>query len=146
MGPAHSRKAARELVRQSGEGLLVLGFCGGLDAQSRPGEVVVAEEVASAPGEEGNPERAACAGAAALTAAIAGQGMRVRTGTIMCVSKIAVGERRAQLHAAGGIAVDMESVWLGAGGGGRPLGGGGGRLGNPREEPLGPRARGSGRA
>ena len=100
----------------------MLGFCGGLDAHSRPGEVVVAEEVASAPGEEGNPERATCAGAAALTAAIAGQGMRVRTGTILCVSKIAVGERRAELHAAGGIAVDMESVWLSAGAGDRPLG------------------------
>src|SRR5256885_2526018 len=134
MGPAHSRKAARELVRESGEGLLVLGFCGGLDAQSRPGEVVVAEEVASAPGEEGNPERATCAGAAALTAAIAGQGMRVRTGTIMCVSKIAVGERRAELHAAGGIAVDMESVWLAARAGETALGVGRVVPGSPRPQ------------
>jgi 4-hydroxy-3-methylbut-2-enyl diphosphate reductase len=122
MGPAHAREAARELVRAPGDGLLVLGFCGGLDATSRPGEVVIAEEVVSAPGEEGNPARATCAGAAALTAAIAGRGMRVRTGTVMCVSKIAVGERRAELHAAGAIAVDMESVWLAAGAGDRPLG------------------------
>jgi len=38
--------------------------------------------------------------------------MKVRTGRVVCVSKIAVGDRRAELHASGAIAVDMESVWL----------------------------------
>ena len=40
----------------------------------------------------------------------------------MCVSRLALGERRAELHAGGAIAVDMESVWLAAGAGGRPFG------------------------
>jgi 4-hydroxy-3-methylbut-2-en-1-yl diphosphate reductase len=40
----------------------------------------------------------------------------------VCVSRLALGERRAQLHADGAIAVDMESVWLAAGTGGRPFG------------------------
>ena len=35
--------------------LLVLGFCGGLDDSSVPGEVIVAEEVYAAP-DEGHPE------------------------------------------------------------------------------------------
>jgi nucleoside phosphorylase len=39
----------------------------------------------------------------------------------VCVSKIALGARRAQLHAEGAIAVDMESVWLAAGAGERPV-------------------------
>ena len=44
-----------------------------------------------------------------------------RTGTIVSVSKIAVGERRAQLLAGGALAVDMESAWLAAGAAGRPF-------------------------
>src|SRR2546429_9648498 len=69
--------------------------------------------------------------------------MRVRTGTIMCVSKIAVGERRAELHAAGAIAVDMESVWLAAGAGDRPLGRVRVVLDSPSHELLRPGAVGS---
>jgi 4-hydroxy-3-methylbut-2-enyl diphosphate reductase len=40
----------------------------------------------------------------------------------VCVSRLALGERRAQLLAAGAIAVDMESVWLAPGASGRPFG------------------------
>ena len=47
--------------------------------------------------------------------------MKVRSGEIVCVSKIALGERRAQLLAGGALAVDMESVWLAAGAAGRPF-------------------------
>ena len=47
--------------------------------------------------------------------------MTVRSGEIVCVSKIALGERRAQLLADGAIAVDMESVWLTPGAAGRPF-------------------------
>jgi 4-hydroxy-3-methylbut-2-enyl diphosphate reductase len=121
MGPERSRSAAQVLAQEPGDSLLVLGFCGGLDEDSRPGEVVVADEVASA-ADEGEPvERVPCAGVAQLLAAVAGRGMRVRKGTVVCVSRIAVGERRAQLLASGAIAVDMESVWLAAGARGRPF-------------------------
>jgi nucleoside phosphorylase len=48
--------------------------------------------------------------------------MRLRSGTLVSVSRIAVGERRAQLLAGGAIAVDMESVWLGAAAAGRRFG------------------------
>ena len=43
MGPDKSLAAAEALAREPGDALLVLGFCGGLDAHSRPGEVIVAE-------------------------------------------------------------------------------------------------------
>src|SRR5205807_3783727 len=67
-------------------------------------------------------ERVRCDGAAELAAAVAGRGMRVRCGPVVSVTRLAVGERRAQLHAAGAVAVDMESAWLAAGSAGRPFG------------------------
>jgi 4-hydroxy-3-methylbut-2-enyl diphosphate reductase len=48
--------------------------------------------------------------------------MKVRPGRIACVSRLALGERRRELHAGGAIAVDMESVWLAAGAAARPFG------------------------
>jgi 4-hydroxy-3-methylbut-2-enyl diphosphate reductase len=121
MGRARSQAAARLLARVDGDGLLVLGFCGGLDAESVPGEVVIAEGVCAASDEQDAPAGVACADARLLADAVAAAGMEVRTGTIVSVSKIALGERRAQLHAEGAIAVDMESVWLAAGAAGRPF-------------------------
>jgi 4-hydroxy-3-methylbut-2-en-1-yl diphosphate reductase len=121
MGPARSRTAAASLAREPGERLLVLGFCGGLDDRSVPGEVIVAERVLAASDERDAPPPVACADASELAAVLAQRGLSVRTGTIVSVSKIALGERRAQLHADGAIAVDMESAWLAAGAAGRPF-------------------------
>jgi 4-hydroxy-3-methylbut-2-enyl diphosphate reductase len=122
MGPNRSREAARALLEEPGEALLVLGFCGGLDEQAAPGEVIVAEQRLGAPDEGHGSERVACRGAAELAAALSRAGLEVRTGAIVCVSKIATGERRKQLAEGGAIAVDMESVWLAAGAGDRPFG------------------------
>jgi len=102
--------------------MLVVGFCGGLDEQSVPGEVIVAEEVFAA-ADEGHPEESVqCLLAAELVDRLTGRGMKVRAGRIVCVSRLALGERRAELHAGGAIAVDMESVWLAEAAGGRPFG------------------------
>jgi 4-hydroxy-3-methylbut-2-en-1-yl diphosphate reductase len=121
MGPARAGSAAAELAQAPGEALLVLGFCGGLDAESVPGEVIVAESV-SAAGDEGHaPERVACADAEGLVGRLRARAMTVRSGEIVCVSKLALGERRAQLLAGGALAVDMESVWLAGGAAGRPF-------------------------
>ena len=67
------------------------------------------------------PDRAKAA-AGELIGRLTGNGMKVRSGNVVCVSRLALGERRAELHAGGAIAVDMESVWLAAGAGGRPFG------------------------
>jgi 4-hydroxy-3-methylbut-2-enyl diphosphate reductase len=122
MGPRHARAAARALLHEPGHALLVLGFCGGLDGDSEPGEVVVAEQVLAAQDEGHGPLRVACAGVQELSAALVQSGLRVRSGAIVGVSRLALGERRAQLGQGGAIAVDMESVWLAAGAGGRPFG------------------------
>jgi len=121
MGPARSRAAAAALAKERADALLVLGFCGGLDGTSEPGEVIVAEEVYAAP-DEGHEEAAVrCGSVAELLVTLAGRGMKVRAGRIACVSRLALGERRAELHAGGAVAVDMESVWLAAGAAERPF-------------------------
>ncbi len=122
MGPARSKAAAGALACQQADALLVLGFCGGLDDGSVPGEVIVAEELAAA-SDEGHPEAPiALAAAGELLTLLAGRGMKVRSGRIACVSRLALGERRRELHAEGAIAVDMESLWLAAAAGERPCG------------------------
>ncbi len=124
MGPRRSKAAAGELagVSASASAMLVLGFCGGLDATSVPGEVIVAQEVYAASDEGHAEERVRCSLHDQLVHRLTGRGMKVRTGDVVCVSRLALGERRAELHAGGAIAVDMESVWLAAGAGGRPFG------------------------
>jgi 4-hydroxy-3-methylbut-2-enyl diphosphate reductase len=124
MGPRRSKAAAGELaaVNTGASAMLVLGFCGGLDASSVPGEVIVAEEVYAAGDEGHTEERVRCDLTNQLVGRLTGLGLKVRTGDVVCVSRVALGERRAQLHAGGAIAVDMESVWLAAGAGGRPFG------------------------
>jgi 4-hydroxy-3-methylbut-2-enyl diphosphate reductase len=121
MGQRRSRAAARALREEEGDALIVLGFCGGLDEGSAPGEVVVADQVSAAPDEGNPPERVACVAALELAAALARSGLPVRTGPVVSVSRLALGERRAQLHAGGAIAVDMESAWLADGAAGRPF-------------------------
>jgi 4-hydroxy-3-methylbut-2-enyl diphosphate reductase len=121
MGPQKSLLAAPALARERADALLVLGFGGGLDAQSRPGEVIVAEEVLATDDEGHEFVRADCHGSEQLADSLRARGLSVRTGPIVGVGKIATGERREQLRAAGALAVDMESPWLAAGAAGRPF-------------------------
>ncbi len=121
MGTAHARASAARLADAPGDALLVLGFCGGLDEHSVPGEVIVADAVSSAHDEGHTPERVPCVEADRLTGLLRDRGLSVRGGEIVCVSKIALGERRAQLLAGGALAVDMESVWLAPGARARPF-------------------------
>ena len=96
--------------------MLVLGFCGGLDESSVPGEVIVAEEVYAAADENHPEEPIVCDLATPLLGRLTGLGMKVRTGRVVCVSKLALGERRAAAPCRGrdrgGHGVDL------AGGGG----------------------------
>jgi len=84
--------------------------------------VIVADEVYPAH-DEGHAEGSvSCTLRDELVMRLTGRGMKVRSGPIVCVKRIAVGERRAELHAGGAIAVDMESVWLAGAAGPRPFG------------------------
>jgi 4-hydroxy-3-methylbut-2-enyl diphosphate reductase len=122
MGPDRAKAAAGELARHAGRAMLVLGFCGGLDSASVPGEIIVAQEVYAAVDEGHAEQRVRCEMTHELVTRLTGKGMKVRLGNVVCVSRLALGERRAELLAGGAIAVDMESVWLAAGAGERPFG------------------------
>jgi 4-hydroxy-3-methylbut-2-enyl diphosphate reductase len=140
MGPRRALAAAGGLAQEGRGALLVLGFCGGLDPSSVPGEVIVAEDV-YATDDEGHPAaRVHCDCAPELLRRVAGQGMKVRSGNIVCVARIALGERREQLRAGGAIAVDMESVWLAPADGERPFGVVRVVLDSPEHELLRPQA------
>jgi 4-hydroxy-3-methylbut-2-enyl diphosphate reductase len=116
MGPRRARAAAPRLLNRPGAALVVMGFGGGLDEHSDVGDVVVADAVRGPAGE-----RIVCAGAQQLTEALERCGLRVRSGMVASVARIAMGDARVQLREAGAIAVDMESVWLAPGAGGRPF-------------------------
>lgn len=122
MGPDRAKSAAAELAADAAARMLVLGFCGGLDEESVPGEVIVAEDVYAAADEGHDEQRVRCDMTHELLTRLAGRGMKVRVGNVVCVSRLAIGERRAELHAGGAIAVDMESVWLAPAAGTRPFG------------------------
>jgi 4-hydroxy-3-methylbut-2-enyl diphosphate reductase len=140
MGPRRSKDAAVELGARGGRAMLVLGFCGGLDEVSVPGEVIVAEEVYAAGDEGHGGEPIRCSATHELITLLAGRGMKVRSGRIACVSRLALGERRRQLHAGGALAVDMESVWLAPAAADRPFAVVRVVLDSPSHELLRPRA------
>jgi 4-hydroxy-3-methylbut-2-enyl diphosphate reductase len=122
MGPERAKAAAGKLAGHAGSAMLVLGFCGGLDSSSVPGEVIVAREVYAAIDEGHDEQRVRCDLNDQLIGRLTGLGLKVRSGDVVCVSRPALGPRRAELHAGGAIAVDMESVWLAAATGERPFG------------------------
>jgi 4-hydroxy-3-methylbut-2-enyl diphosphate reductase len=126
MGPRRARAAAAALASEPGTRLLVVGFCGGLEDRSEPGEVIVADEVHGdprvGPSDEGQDrDRRRCAGSAELAALLSGRGLRIRRGAVVCVSRLVLGEQRRRLLEGGSIAVDMESLWLAPGAGSRPF-------------------------
>jgi len=102
--------------------------------------VIVADEVYAARDEGHGEAPMTCALRDELVMALTGRGMKVRSGSIVSSSRLALGDRRAQLLADGAIAVDMESVWLAAGARGRPFGVARVVLDSPSHELLRPQA------
>jgi 4-hydroxy-3-methylbut-2-en-1-yl diphosphate reductase len=115
IGPERARAAALTAARAPARAVAVLGFCGALDPDLEPGDLVVAEELRGANGPF------PCDGAAAVATALETAGLRARRGPLVSVPKIARGSRRAELAADGSIAVDMESAWLAPAAAGRPF-------------------------
>ena len=126
MGCERSFAAARELRKQPAAAVLVVGFCGGLDESSEPGDVIVADRLLrnEVTGRDEHPAKpTACAGADALVAMLASRGLRVRRGMVVSVTRQVRNEWwRAKLRERGAIAVDMESAWLARGLEGWPFG------------------------
>jgi 4-hydroxy-3-methylbut-2-en-1-yl diphosphate reductase len=105
MGP---RRAARGARVAEGSAVLIAGFCGALDPDLEPGDVVLASELRGPTGTT------ACPDPAILAGVLRRGGLRVRVGPIASSQRLVVRERRRQLQRTGALAVDMESAWLAA--------------------------------
>jgi 4-hydroxy-3-methylbut-2-enyl diphosphate reductase len=138
MGPDRSLTAAHRAAREPARAVAVLGFCGGLDPDLRPGDIVVANELrgANAP--------FICEGAEAVASALQTAGLRTRRGPLVSVRKITRGSARQELAADGSIAVDMESAWLAPAAAGRPFAALRAVVDTPSHELLRPRTVASG--
>jgi 4-hydroxy-3-methylbut-2-enyl diphosphate reductase len=122
MGPRRALEAVPRLLEDPAVALVVVGFGGGLPAQSRLCEVVVASEVLTID-EHGLPvaEAISCQASDSLASALRDQGVEARDGVVASVEQIIVGEARARMQACGAVAVDMESAWVARAAKGRPF-------------------------
>ena len=118
MGPRRALAAARRARHVAAGAVAVVGLCGALDDDLRPGDVVVAETVGAA----GDDARLPTDAPGPLAAALRAHGLdRVRLGHVVSSPTLVRGAERVRLARRGAIAVDMESAWLRQAAGGRPF-------------------------
>jgi 4-hydroxy-3-methylbut-2-enyl diphosphate reductase len=106
MGPRRSARAARSAVADGSRPILIAGFCGALDPELEPGDVVLATEL------RGPTATSACDDPTILAGVLRRGGLRVHVGPIASSEKLVMGQRRRKLSLGGALAVDMESAWL----------------------------------
>jgi 4-hydroxy-3-methylbut-2-enyl diphosphate reductase len=114
MGRRRARAAAGRVGHTPGNVVAVTGFAGALSPELEPGDVVVATEV------RGADDPVECAATELVASMLRRAGLRVHTGPIVSVPRVAFGELRGRLADTGALAVDMESAWLARGCAGRP--------------------------
>ncbi|QHC24432.1 phosphorylase family protein [Streptomyces sp. GS7] len=111
MGPhAAERAIAAALAAGSATAdspVVASGFCAGLVAGMRPGDVVVAD--ATRDHRAGVPD-VPCRDNGPLLRSLRQRGLRVHTGLLRGSDHVVRGAERAELHAQGAVAVDMESA------------------------------------
>ncbi|MFF4287817.1 1-hydroxy-2-methyl-2-butenyl 4-diphosphate reductase [Streptomyces sp. NPDC001633] len=111
MGPQAAERALADALRD-GAGtarspVVASGFCAGLAPGMRPGDVVVAE--ATRDHRPGLPD-VPCRDNGPLVGALRQRGLTVHHGLLRGSDHVVRGAERAELHASGAIAVDMESA------------------------------------
>jgi len=114
MGRARSARWARGVA--GGGPVILLGVAGGVAAEVEPGDVIVAAAV-SADGVDEVP----CAAATEVAEAIRRLGLRTREGRIASCATLAAGTELVRRAQSGALAVDMESAYVAAEIGSRPL-------------------------
>jgi 4-hydroxy-3-methylbut-2-enyl diphosphate reductase len=115
MGPRRASRAAGHLDGEPRGGVLIAGFCGALDPDLAPGDIVLASELRGPTGTT------ACPDPAILAGVLRRGGLRVRIGPIASSQRLVVRERRRALQRTGALAVDMESAWLAPAANAHPL-------------------------
>ena len=114
-GPERARAAAQDLAGRSFEALAVTGFGGALVTGMRPGDVVVATEVRD--GTRTYP----CPSAPLIAGELRRAGLTVRTGPVLSTDHVVRDSERHAYASSEALAVDMESAYLAAAAGDRPL-------------------------
>ncbi|MGP4003786.1 phosphorylase family protein [Streptomyces sp. 8N706] len=113
MGPHAAERTVLRTLRDDpvnrGAAVIATGFCAGLASGMHPGDLVVADETRDAEG------RIVCTGTGVLVEALAGlvrdrPGCAIHSGPLTGSDHVVRGAERAELRAAGAIAVDMESA------------------------------------
>jgi 4-hydroxy-3-methylbut-2-enyl diphosphate reductase len=115
MGPRRAARSARLASGAGGRAVLIAGFCGALDPELEPGDVVLASELRGPTGTT------VCDDPTILAGVLRRGGLSVRVGPIASSQRLVLGQRRRTLHRTGAIAVDMESAWLAPAARARPL-------------------------
>ena len=106
MGPRRAARSAQLSAASGNRPILIAGFCGALDPQLEPGDVVLASELRGPTGTS------ACDDPTILAGVLRRGGLNVHIGPIASSQRLVVGERRWTLFRSGALAVDMESAWL----------------------------------
>jgi 4-hydroxy-3-methylbut-2-enyl diphosphate reductase len=114
-GPGRARRQAGRLRQDTFGALAVAGTGGGLTDDLSPGDLVVATEVTD------GTTTTACPSAPLLAGELRRAGLAVRTGPVVSVERLAGGREQARTVDPGALAVDLESAWLAAVAGERPV-------------------------
>jgi 4-hydroxy-3-methylbut-2-enyl diphosphate reductase len=115
MGPKRASRSAELVEYGAGGAVLIAGFCGALDSELVPGDVVLASELRGPTGTT------RCSDPAILAGVLRRGGLRVQVGPIASSQRLVLRDRRRTLRQTGAIAVDMESAWLAPAAQGQPL-------------------------
>jgi len=115
MGPRRAARSAHLANSAGGHAVLIAGFCGALDPDLEPGDIVLASEIRGPTGTT------VCDDPSILAGVLRRGGLRVRIAPIASSQRLVLGERRRTLHRTGAAAVDMESAWLAPTSRARPL-------------------------
>src|SRR5690349_3384870 len=117
VGPRRACRALGTAELLDAPALAVAGVGGGLSADLRPGDVVVATQVRADPLTAGVvPPVTVLPTARMLAATLRRRGLRVHLGGVVSSDRLADGPTRQRLAATGALVADMESAWLLSGG------------------------------
>jgi 4-hydroxy-3-methylbut-2-enyl diphosphate reductase len=107
MGPRRAARSAELAIAAAGrKATLIAGFCGALDPDLEPGDIILASELRGPTGT------IPCDDPTILAGVLRRGGMNVRIAPIASSQRLVLGERRRTLFRTGAVAVDMESAWL----------------------------------